>query len=244
MNSDPLGEPELEVLDEKASQFQLIHLLGLITALAILSAIFAPLIRALDSDQATLALTLAGVQLAIAMGAYFFCSYRRRMALQRAGARLGQSFRGSPSRQYFISALFIIGALMLCLFIVFSSIRTSNERFDRDFLLAVYHSFVVTSWSVYSLLHITWKRHIGVVEFFGNGVALTPMKFTPWESIDVQPHENQENGILLIVTTSKKTAHVITVPALVSPKLRSYLLKDHSSPDYRPPLKKRTIFDP
>ncbi|MFN3150928.1 hypothetical protein [Bremerella sp.] len=243
MSSDPLSEPELEVLNDTASQFHLIHMIGAITALAVLSAIFAPLIRALDSEQATTALILVGVQLATATGVFYFGSTWRRRALQGAGTRLGQSFMGSPSRQYLVSTLLIVGALTLCLFVVLSSLRNSKESFQREHLLAIYQSFIVTSLSVFLLLHLTWKRHVGVVEFFEHGVALTPLKLTRWESVDVQPQENQEDTIQLIVTTSRKKTHLITVLVRVSPELRSYLLKHYSSADYRPPLKKRTLFD-
>ncbi|QDU74480.1 hypothetical protein Pan97_14880 [Bremerella volcania] len=247
MSSDPLGEPELEVLDEKPRQFQLIHLIGVMTALAVLSALFAPALRALKSDQATTALMLLGTQLTVVTAAYFFGMYRRRKALQGSGARLGQSFTGSPITQKLISIFVIAGMLFLSLYILLIAVGNTSGSFKKFPIEAMYLNFLLAAMSVPFLLHIFWKRHLGVVEFFEHGVALTPMKLTPWELVEVQPHQTKQNGIQMTVSRKGKWARKLTIPALVSPELRSYLLRHHSNPDApseETPLKKLTLFDP
>ncbi|MFN3150929.1 hypothetical protein [Bremerella sp.] len=246
MSSDPLSEPELEVLNDTASQFHLIHLIGAITALAVLSAIFAPAIRALKSDHATVVLLLIGCQLAVMAGGYFYGSYRRRTALKGSGARLGQSITRSPILQYFINVLMIGGMTAACLSIAYLSFRETSETIKVFPVRLVYNNFIAAFISVPFLLHIFWRRHLGVVEFFEHGIAMTPMKFTPWDLVSVQPNPAKKNGIQLIVTTTGRSPRQYTVPAVVSPELSSYLLKHHAKPDEpeeKPPLKKQMLFD-
>lgn len=243
MSTDPLNEPEREVLVDKSGQFHLIHLLRAMTLVAILAAMIAPALRAMNSEHASAALIVVGIHLAFAAAAYFYCSYRRRKVLQGSGIRLGQSFSGSPTRQKRIDMFFMTAILFACVFVLLASLRVTRENIQYFPWRLNFNGFIYTSVFVYYLLHISWKRHFGAVEFFEHGVAVSPMKFTPWEFVDVQPHGDRANEIQLIVTRTTSKSHVVTVPTLVSPELCSYLLTHHSRPDFVPPLKKRTIFD-
>lgn len=245
MSTDPLGEPELEVLDEKASQFHLIHLMGIITVAGIACALLAPVLRALSSEQVLSAITVATIQLAVVGGGCFGVNYRRHFALRESGKRIGQSFTGSPGRQTLISVIVLSTLLFGCLCFVVISLGEYSPEIKNFPHKLVIESLFVAFISVPFLLHIYWRRHLGVVEFFEHGVALTLTKFTPWESVEVQSDQSKANAIQLIVTTSPKKCSRITVPALVSPELHSYLLKHHSNPDpprEKEPLKKQTLF--
>ncbi|PQO29122.1 hypothetical protein C5Y96_15320 [Blastopirellula marina] len=247
MSTDPLNEPDLEVLNVTTTQFHLIHLLGLMTALGILAAIFAPAIRALESENATVVQFLVGCQLAVMTGGYFYGSYRRRKGLEGSGARLGQSVTRSPALQYFINTLMIGGMSVACLAIAAMSLRETSETIQVFPVRLVYNNFVAAFISVPFLLHISWRRHVGGVEFFEHGIAMTPMKLTPWDLVTVQPSEKNSDGIELLVTTTGRHPRQYTVAVVVSPALRSYLLKHHSRPDHpdeEAPLKRGMLFDP
>lgn len=225
-------EPNQQLPAGEASQFHLIHLLGVITAFAILSAIFAPALRALSSEQATTAMSLAGIQLVFLSVAYGLGVLRRRTAMQGSGARLGQSFAFSPVVQKGISIFMIGGMLFVCLailrFLLWSIPSHDTNQYVAGYLIVmIYRNFLLTAFSVPFLLHIHWKRHLGVIEFFQNGIALTPFSFIPWESIQVQPDPSKSNGLQLTVTTQRKYKTTHNVKTLVSDELHTYLLQHH-----------------
>lgn len=227
MSTDPLNDPEPEVVNQKPRQFQLIHLLGMITSLGVLSAIFAPAIRALSSKHATIALLVLGSQLAVITGLLFFGNYLRRKSLQGSGARLGQSHTVSSWFQTLINIVVIGSLQFVCLAVVLLSLRKTFGPTEGFIFQLIAPSILLLAFSVPFLLHIFWRRHLGVVEFFEHGIAMSPFKLTPWELVDVQQHETKQNGIQLTVTTKGKYTRNLTVPALVSPALRNYLLKHH-----------------
>ncbi len=231
MSSDPLGEPDREVLGEQPSQFRLIQLLGVMTTIGIVCAIFAPLFRALSTDQATTALILVAIQLGTGTGAFFVLNHRRRQLTRQSGPRLGQSFTGSAELQKLISILVIGTMLAGSLAMVYLSIMQSSDDLGKQPLGMVYVNFVAVMFSVPFLLHIYWRRHLGVIEFFENGVALTPMKFTPWKLVEVHPHAEKENGIQLLVIIPGRYPRQMPIIAQIKTPLRDYLLQNHATPN-------------
>ena len=227
MSTDPLAEPELELLDERPQQFGLFHLMGLITVLGFAFALLAPLFRALSGHQALYVLIILAIELAVVCGSYVYSSTRRKTLLSQSGRRIGQSNLGKSKTRLSGRLVTALGCLLLAILQLVVSImliQVSPDGFPWEMLGSqVQLAFFASN----SLMQLRSNRDFGAIEFFENGISLDSFHLVPWTQIIIRPSKLYDHGINVLIQPVKKHFGQTTNTIFVSDELKQYLLKHH-----------------
>ena len=228
MSSDPLAEPQLEILDERPRQFGLIHMMGLMTVLALAFALLAPLFRAMSGRQALYVLTIVLIQIAIVVGSYLWASAKRENLLSIAGRRVGQSnFGMAKSRAFgrFATACgFLFFAILQLALVILLLSWTPDGSFPWYLFISQFQMGLFAS---HALMQLRSGRDFGAIEFFEHGMADATQQFTPWERIVVRPSKLYEHGVNLHIKPTSQYGGATMTTVFVSDPLRQYLLQHH-----------------
>ncbi|QDU74481.1 hypothetical protein Pan97_14890 [Bremerella volcania] len=221
------SEPELELLDERPQQFGLIHLMGLMTVLALAFALLAPLFRAMSGRQAIYVLLILLIEAAIVAGSYVYTSSRRQKLLAAAGRRVGQSNFGMAKSRAFGRLATVCGLLFVAIGQVCFTIMAIWMSYDHFPWMLLVSQFQLGVFASNAMMQLRWDRDFGAIEFFENGIADATHQFTPWERIVVRPSKLYEHGVNLHVQSAIKHGGATMMTIFVSDELKQYLLKHH-----------------
>ncbi len=220
-------EPQLELVEERPQQFGLFHLMGLMTVLAFAFALLAPLFRALSGRQVTYLLIILAIEVAVVIGSYVFSSTARRKLLSKSGRRIGQSNLGKTKTRFFgrlatVSAFFLLAIVQVGLAIML--ITYTPDKFPWEMLISqIQLGFFASN----ALMQLRSKRDLGAIEFFENGVSLTPNFLTPWEQIIVRPSKLYDHAVNVHILPLQKHFGQSMMTVFVAEDLKQYLLKHH-----------------
>lgn len=227
MISEPLIEADLKTAEERPQQFGLMELVGLMTAVALLCALLAALLRAISPEHRFNAILIFLIQFVVLGGTVIYCSIRREQVLKVSGKRIGQGYVNAVSsvpwaRNIGIGMTLLLATMQLLMMVVM--IVISRGGFPWILMVSqIQLGFFAGS----MFMQLRWKRDLGASEFFENGVALAPFLFTPWKLIKVRLSKlDDERIVLLFQPPNKFTAGSMTT-LLVSEELKEYLLATH-----------------
>jgi len=220
-------EPELELLDERPRQFGLIHLMTLLTVLALAFALLAPLVRSMSSHQAVSVVAILAIEVVVFAGSYFHLSLRRERLLAKAGRRVGQSHFGMAKSRAFGRFATAIGFFFFAIVQVAVSITMIMMANDTFPWFMVISQVQLGIFAGYALMQLRSGRDVGAIEFFEHGIADATQLFTPWDQVVVRPSTLYPHGVNLHIRHTIKQGGATMSTVFVSDELKQYLLKHH-----------------
>lgn len=227
MTTEPLNEPELEDVDEKPRQFGLIHLMGLMSGLAFLCALAAPLYRMMEPGKQLQFLIAMVMQLIIASATALFFSYRRSETLKQAGKRIGIGYPGKLPGKYGPMIIGSLGLLAFALVQLGIALFVTSAPDASTQPLFLVQQVQLSFFAGTAMMQLVWGRSPGTTEFFENGVVIGSFSLISWEKITLRPSQFDESRIVMVRREKMQSNHQVfshTSTLLVLEPTRSHLL--------------------
>ena len=192
---------ELIPENETIGQFRLIDALGAVTCVAVLLATLAPLLRLIDRENRTLAVTPAAalhvfVHFAVVMLAIAHAIYQRKRLEKQAGRRFGVAFCGpiefgvcGPRMKSMLTLMGLIGVQIV--FVV-------AQFLSDDFLMLALQSGLLALIYGGVIVNFLWSAYPGTVEFFESGIAVR-QAFHPWTDVQLRTRTQSDDRIRLVI---------------------------------------------
>lgn len=227
MSSDPLGEVELKDVDEKPQQFRLIHLMALMSGVAFVCALAAPLYRLMEPGRQTQFVIAMVAQLLIAAGTAVFYSYRRAAVLKLTGKQIGIGYSGKLPGKYGPMILSSFGLLTFAMIQLGIAVVVVTAPADGMHAMYFVQQIQLSFFAGSSLMQIVWGRSPGTTEFFENGAVIGIFYFVPWDHITLRPSQFDENRIVMVNHSKQQSSNQVfsfTSTLVVMEPTRSQLL--------------------
>ena len=200
MERDPLiAEDQSPPLDQR-HQFQLIHLLWVMTAVAFFCALAAPLIRAIEPGQHLTFLGLFVVQLAITGATVGYYSVRRVQVIRSIGKRIGIGYPGTIPGKHWPKIISGVTLLAFALFQLTLSVvlTVAMPKEAAPIALAPFYA-QLAFFTGSTLTQLFWGRSLGATEFFEKGIVHGAFQLIQWETVTVRKSQFMEDRIVITV---------------------------------------------
>jgi len=208
-------------------QFRLMDLFALMTLVALVSAMAAPLLRGLESDYRNRLFLVLGLQLLFTTGMVSYYAGKRKKLLDKAGLKIGSAFCGQSRWQHwpvvmaFLIVLFrcislLLFAAVIALLLARNLPGPVTSVLDRlpvshrilhylhYFSFLDYLFYALFPWSVgYTLSLYRWRAYPNSIEFFEHGIVKKGLSFIPWQHIEVRPSSFFPDKIAIVLRASK-----------------------------------------
>lgn len=227
-------------------QFRLLDLFALMTLVAVVSAMAAPILHGFDSGFRSRFLVAIVLQMFITAGTLVYYARKRKRLLEKAGAKMGTAVLGNSRWRTWSREL----ALLVLLFTLFGQLNvTATMAFDMLYLqmgngpfsrfidiLPVSHRvlhylhyfsfldyFVYLNFSVmtgYVISRCRWQTYPFTFEVFENGISSTQGIFTSWEHIEVRSSSSYPDKTVFVIRAPHPLIGGSTMTVRVSKQLR------------------------
>jgi hypothetical protein len=231
--------------EEKPLQFRLLDLFGLMTVVALVAAVAAPVLRSFESEFRNLLFVIAAMQLAIIVTTIVYYAKKRKALCDRSGIRLGVGLSGHASWRYWPVVKSVLTGLIVVAGQVAVAFKVAHDLAQHGFVngpfstlldrlplsyqtMEIFHNvfwlidllyFVQLAWFVgYVFSRTRWRVYSNTIEFFQNGISRKGTDLTSWERIEFRPSTFFSDRIVLVVQASD------TIVVQVSSSLRDRIL--------------------
>lgn len=218
---------ELELLDQRPQQFGLIHLMGLMTVLALAFALLTPLFRATSGVQNILALVVLMVPILFIAGPCVISAVRRHQILAVAGRRVGKNKIATANSRKTWQAAEAIALLILSITLVAFELWAICFFVDSFPTVMIISQALVGWFASQALMQLRWNRDFGTIEFFENGMVMASFYLIPWEKLTVRQCKLSEQSVNIHFPTEDKYGGSAMLTVAVSDELKHYLMKHH-----------------
>lgn len=229
MSSHGFMQPEFEIPDERLQQFGLIHLIGLTTLFALVSALLAPLLRATEGSQVFDVLLVVCLEGVVVCSTFVLSTWQREKVLAVAGRRIGQSNMGRERTRSFGQCMTAGAFLFLAVLQLGFAIASFLSPSSGVPWILLFSQIVLGFCGTKAFLQMLWGRDLGSVEFFENGIVKSASRFTPWEKLTVRPNKQCDYAVNLRLVPPNWNILGTRTTVFVDLRLKVCLLKYYSN---------------
>jgi hypothetical protein len=217
-------------------QLRIIDLFGLLTLVALLCAMAAPIIRGLGTEYRIAFLAFGFFQVLITIGLSTWLIRLRAKLLRRSGQRLGIGFCGQIRWKHWPvskSVLLMVGLAVIqlgvaVLIIKSQSMLDSTSTRHRSWieiapgLLSA--NLQMSFFLAVALTRNLWRVYPNSIEFFAEGVSPNCFTLIKWEQAEIQPSQFFEDRVVVMWRLAKGSRSGTTMVTQVSAELKELLL--------------------
>lgn len=230
--SDPLFTDDTLESRDSRYQFQLLHLLWVMTAIAFFCALAAPLIRAIEPGRHLVFLGMFVMQVAITGATIGYYSVRRVEIIKYLGKRIGIGYPGAiPGKHWpkIVSGTTLLAFALLQLTVaVLVTFSISGEA--APIAMAPFYG-QLAFFSGSTVTQLFWGRSLGATEFFEKGIVRGAFQMIHWNDITIRKSQFSEDRIVMMIKPhtilSKGSPQIVgawTTSLQVPHELREFLL--------------------
>jgi len=205
-------------------QFGLIDLFAIVTLAALLSAMAAPHVREMSSENRVWLLVVAGLQFLVTTVSFALAMFQRKQLQMNSGRKMGIApcgvirWRHWPMvKSILLMLLFATVQLLAALMFAQESNRGSSMF---NFMLM---QMQLCSFAGYAFARFLWRSYPGTIEVFDNGIAVGGVMFYPWANVDVRTSHLVADRLVVVLRDSSGSASACTKMAQVSDGLREQI---------------------
>lgn len=227
MSWEASAENELEPTEERPQQFGLADVFLVLTGVAMVCAILAPLARTVPKESYLSVGAIVVAQVGAITVSIGWAIRRRKKLLDQTGRRLGVGYKHGLFGPAWVRAFAVLGVVSFIAiqltyagFILFMA----SPRFDW---LMIGNVAMLGAMGGGTLLKLRQGREIGASEIFANGFVIYEIHFIPWERFRVRKSKTREGAIDITVHPRPRYSSDTISTLYVSDELRDYLLKHH-----------------
>jgi hypothetical protein len=184
-------------------QFGIIDLVAAITLAALILAIAAPFLRALQQQNLLrFGLSTAGQLLACGI-AYAYAAYRRSGVLAQAGNRLAIGYTGTLAWRNWpltksITLMLLLAVGQLAFAILFSLAQSPQSPLFGSFVHQIQLGVILG----FAIARFVWRVYPGAIEFFEDGVVMGGLSLTAWEQIEIRKSQFFDDRMVIVVRSA------------------------------------------
>jgi len=227
-------------------QFRLLDLFALMTLVAVVSTMAAPILLGLDSEYRLRLLAVVGLQFLIVLWSIFHYARKRKRLLDEAGSKIGFGFCGQLRWRHWPIARSVLEIFATLLWQLGIAVKISSDLWFHGELngplgvfidmLPVSHRvmhylyyfsfldyllYLGVSWGVgHSFSIYRWRAYPGAIEFFSNGIVQRGTLLIPWERVEVRPSSLFADKIAVVIRGGVNSIVGMAIMAQVSDPLR------------------------
>lgn len=185
---------ELETNDDhKSGQFSLIDIFAAMTFSAILIAMFAPYVRAIDPAKRAGLIWPFILQIVILLVAGGYAFRRRQGLVEEGGKRFGVVYCGSSRGKQWPA---LRTCLLLLLLGVFQMALVVAAVFAGNAFLSI-QTIQISLVFCNIVVRFIWRAYPGTIELFENGI-ITGDQLIAWKEVDVRPSQFHNDRVTMV----------------------------------------------
>lgn len=202
----------------------MIDLFAIVTLAGLVSAMVAPFLREMQTENRNTLFGVAIFQLVVTAGAIAFAVNQRKKLLEKSGRRIGIAYCGEirwrlwpviKSSIYMI----LLATAQLCLALVFATGLIGDVRNP----VVLMNQLQLGCIAGFAFARYLWRVYPNSMEFFDNGISLHGMTFIPWAQIDLRSSKYSADRIVVVLRPAVTSVVADTKTAQVTDALRDRL---------------------